>query len=177
MNLVVDVFIIILPIPMLFHLRLSLPKRFAFAGIFSLGATIYVPSLLRFLWLHGWDLTDLEYGVGPETICSGLEPTLGIVNACLRTINPALAKLTGFNITGRVKSNFNYRESSALYSSQSRNTPRTRRENQAQGFERLEDIPLTNIQADSRVVRDYGEDDYTIQVTTEWTSLQAFQRY
>lgn len=37
-NLVIDLFIVVLPMPMLFGLQMSLPKRFSIAGMFSLGA-------------------------------------------------------------------------------------------------------------------------------------------
>lgn len=37
-NLVLDATIVILPMPMLFGLQMSLPKRFGIAGMFSLGA-------------------------------------------------------------------------------------------------------------------------------------------
>ena len=37
-DLVIDLFIVVLPMPMLFGLQMSLPKRFSIAGMFSLGA-------------------------------------------------------------------------------------------------------------------------------------------
>jgi hypothetical protein len=44
-------------------------------------------------WLATWDLTDLTYTETPGAIYSILEPTLGVVNACLPTIKPAMKKI------------------------------------------------------------------------------------
>ena len=58
-------------------------------------ARICVISLLRVIWLWTWDLADMTYNVTPGAIYSVLEPTLGVVNACLPTIKPAITELFG----------------------------------------------------------------------------------
>jgi hypothetical protein len=58
-------------------------------------ASICVVSLLRVIWLWNWNLADLTFTVTPGAIYSVLEPTLGVVNACLPTIRPALTELFG----------------------------------------------------------------------------------
>lgn len=50
---------------------------------------------MRVLWLGEWDTEDLTYTVRPLAIYSILEPALGIVNACLPTIKPALTIIAG----------------------------------------------------------------------------------
>lgn len=52
-------------------------------------------SLLRSIWIHTWDQSDLTYNVTPGAIYFVLEPTLGVVNACLPTIKPAVMKIFG----------------------------------------------------------------------------------
>ncbi|KAI1496432.1 hypothetical protein F5X99DRAFT_400466 [Biscogniauxia marginata] len=168
-NLVVDAFIVALPMPMLFSLKLSLPKRFGVAGMFSLGALICVMSLLRILWLQEWDLSDLTYGVGPGTIWSGLEPTLGIVNACLPTINPALTRIFGRGLLGRTGTPYvGNSKNSGQSRSQERRLPPGIRDTHGQGFERLDDdVPLTNIHSEN-VLRRNDDEENIIMVTTEW---------
>jgi hypothetical protein len=56
--------------------------------------------MLRVIWLNSWDLTDMTYTVTPGAIYSVLEPTLGVVNACLPTIKPAVSKIFGHQSTG-----------------------------------------------------------------------------
>ncbi|KAI0018401.1 hypothetical protein F4780DRAFT_751397 [Xylariomycetidae sp. FL0641] len=92
-NLIIDVCIVILPMPMVFGLQMSLSKRFGIAGMFSLGALICIISLLRIIWVVRLDLEDVTYGVGSGTIYSALEPILGVVNACLPTMKPALVRI------------------------------------------------------------------------------------
>ncbi|KUI69419.1 hypothetical protein VM1G_04922 [Cytospora mali] len=94
-NLVVDMFIVILPMPLVFRLQMTLSRRISVAGMFSLGALICVMSQLRVLWLANWNLSDMTYTVTPGAIYSILEPTLGVVNACLPTIKPAINKMFG----------------------------------------------------------------------------------
>lgn len=56
---------------------------------------ICVISLLRVIWLWTWNLADMTYNVTPGAIYSVLEPNLGVVNACLPTIKPAVNQLFG----------------------------------------------------------------------------------
>lgn len=45
--------------------------------------------------MHNWDQNDLSYDGTAGTIFAILESTLGVVNACLPTIMPAVTKLFG----------------------------------------------------------------------------------
>lgn len=45
--------------------------------------------------MHTWDQSDLTYSGTIGTILTVLEPTLGVVNACLPTIMPAVKELFG----------------------------------------------------------------------------------
>ncbi|KAI0845129.1 hypothetical protein F5Y00DRAFT_247109 [Daldinia vernicosa] len=94
-NLIIDAFIVILPMPMVFRLRMPWPKKLSIAAMFSLGAIICILSLLRILSVLAWDLTDITYSNVRLNIYSELEPTLGVVNACLPTIKPALNFIFG----------------------------------------------------------------------------------
>ena len=54
---------------------------------------ICIISLQRVLWFKNWDLLDLSYTSVGGDYWSILEPSLGIVNACLPTMQPVLRKL------------------------------------------------------------------------------------
>lgn len=62
-------------------------------------------SLLRIVWLKNWDITDLTYTVTPGACWSVLEPTLGVVNACLPTIRPSLRKILNKDVLAWSKAN------------------------------------------------------------------------
>ncbi|KAI1427606.1 hypothetical protein F5Y12DRAFT_142312 [Xylaria sp. FL1777] len=95
MNLIIDAFIVILPMPLLFKLQLPLFKRLGVAVMFSLGAVICILSLFRIIALQTWDLSDVTFGSPQVSIYSSIEPTIGVINACLPTIKPAIYKLCG----------------------------------------------------------------------------------
>ncbi|KAH7320743.1 hypothetical protein B0I35DRAFT_199223 [Stachybotrys elegans] len=132
---------------------------------------------MRVIWLWTWDLTDLTYTVVPGAIWSCLEPTLGVVNACLPTMMPAIHKLFGpgaFGFTRRGTSNgISGKSSSGLAShSHERRTTISGKENTHRDFERLDDeYPLTSIQADTSSTNKSIEDGrggQGITVTRQW---------
>lgn len=64
----------------------------------SFGNSICVITILRIKALYDLDLTDITYSIGPMGLWTGLEPTLGIINACLPVIQPILHKLSQKNV-------------------------------------------------------------------------------
>lgn len=50
-------------------------------------------TILRVVYLHTLDLVDFTYSSAMLCVWSVLEPTLGIVNACLPLVRPATDKL------------------------------------------------------------------------------------
>ncbi|KAK5633865.1 hypothetical protein RRF57_009579 [Xylaria bambusicola] len=103
MNLVIDAFIVVLPMPILFKLHLPLFKKLGIAVMFSLGAVICIISLFRILALLEWNLEDVTFESTRISIFSLAEPTLGVINACLPTIKPALYRLCGKEVRGGSK--------------------------------------------------------------------------
>ncbi|KAI1487872.1 hypothetical protein F5X96DRAFT_686403 [Biscogniauxia mediterranea] len=121
-NLVIDAFIVGLPMPMFFGLQMSLPKKLSIVGMFSLGALICVLSLLRVVWLQNWHLDDMTYTVTAGAIYTILEPTLGVINACLPTMRPVLKRLFGTSVSAWPQS----RTSGTKDSTNSKNSEQTR---------------------------------------------------
>ncbi|KAF2455726.1 hypothetical protein BDY21DRAFT_350155 [Lineolata rhizophorae] len=91
-NLVTDLIIVIMPIPMLWGLRVPLAKKLGIIAIFSLGAVICVISLLRTIYVPTIDLADFHYSAATFGRWSVLEPTLGVINACLPVMRPVLVR-------------------------------------------------------------------------------------
>ncbi|ROW16455.1 hypothetical protein VPNG_02754 [Cytospora leucostoma] len=96
-NLVIDAFVVGLPMPKLFGLQMVLSKKLGLASMFSLGAIICIISLLRVITVAHWDLNDITYSSSGVSVYSVLEPTLGIINICLPTIRPAMLAIAGRN--------------------------------------------------------------------------------
>ncbi|KAI1759310.1 hypothetical protein GGR53DRAFT_513984 [Hypoxylon sp. FL1150] len=63
------------------------------ARLLTAFPSICILSLLRVVYVDRWDLSDATYSVPSSTILTVLEPTLGIVNASLPVIKPALDRI------------------------------------------------------------------------------------
>ncbi|KAI2637748.1 hypothetical protein GGS26DRAFT_544993 [Hypomontagnella submonticulosa] len=167
-NLLIDVFIVALPMPMLFGLRITLLKKFGVAAMFGLGAVICVISLLRVLWLQSWDLNDLTYTAGPGALYSNLEPTLGVVNACLPTIKPAINRIFGAGAMKWTKKKSNGTDSSNTVAENESNLLSSVKGARHGDFIRLEDnIPLTSVSAERHFGRNIEESN-SITITRGW---------
>ncbi|KAI1075918.1 hypothetical protein F5B20DRAFT_558382 [Whalleya microplaca] len=168
-NLVIDAWVVALPMPMLFGLRVSLLKKFGIASMFSLGILICVLSLLRVISILAWDLTDATYTTTGVAVYSILEPTLGVVNACLPTIKPAIRRLfVNVPLSSAHKSPRSTVQSVSVRTARDRK--RLPLDDDAYGvdFVRHEDnIPLTTINT-RRVSHDHQGEEDTITITREW---------
>ncbi|KAG6361353.1 hypothetical protein INS49_009578 [Diaporthe citri] len=112
---------------------------------------ICVLSLLRVHWLAAWDLTDLTYTETPGAIYSVLEPTLGVVNACLPTIKPAINKILGLDALNCSQRDPESNKSSNKTPVQNRRWTygASVKGNGKRDFERLEDeFPLTSLRTE-----------------------------
>ncbi|KAH8600631.1 hypothetical protein B0O99DRAFT_736691 [Bisporella sp. PMI_857] len=175
-NLIIDAFIVTLPMPMLLGLQMSLSKKLKVTAMFSLGALICIFSLLRVLWLQSWDLADMTYTVAPGAIYSVLEPSLGVVNANLPAIMPAVHMLLGLRRNGG-GSKGSTRINKGLYISHDNKLPSSIKgamQDRPDGFECLNDnVPLTVISAgDARERCGLGGDldeERSIAISCGWT--------
>ncbi|PVI01621.1 hypothetical protein DM02DRAFT_627521 [Periconia macrospinosa] len=92
-NVVIDIIVVIMPMPMLWQLHMPFTKKVGVIAMFSLGGGICIISILRVIYVAKMDLTDFAYASVDLSIWSVLEPTLGIVNACLPVLRPIIARL------------------------------------------------------------------------------------
>lgn len=96
-------------------------------------------------------MSDLTYTVTPGAIYTVLEPTLGVVNACLPTIKPAIVKLFGskaLNWTRHDRSKNSGRSGSTPQASG--RSQRKVKGNITRDFERLDDeFPLNEIRIET----------------------------
>ncbi|KAF2451160.1 hypothetical protein P171DRAFT_515235 [Karstenula rhodostoma CBS 690.94] len=97
-NLVQDVVLIAMPMPLLWNLRLPLSKKISLTFVFAMGSGICVITLIRVIDTTKADLQDVTHDYASVGILSVLEPLLGIVNCSLpllRPIIPRVAELVG----------------------------------------------------------------------------------
>ncbi|KAI1458187.1 hypothetical protein F4805DRAFT_474625 [Annulohypoxylon moriforme] len=96
-NLVLDMSILVLPMPMLWTLRLNSSKKVALMFVFSLGIFVCFATAWRTYIVVKFSTPEAKLNftitVMQDALWSGLEINLGIINACLPIIPPALQRL------------------------------------------------------------------------------------
>ena len=73
--------------------RISLSRRLTVSLMVHATYRICIISLQRVIWFKNWVLVDMSYTSVGSDYWSILEPSLGIVNACLPTMQPVLRLL------------------------------------------------------------------------------------
>ena len=93
-DLLTDVMVLVLPLPMIARLQMPLKQKMAVAGMFLLGTLVCVTSAVRlgvFLKLipeFPKHLSDITYHQAPLGYWSLIEGSLSVVSACLPTLRP-----------------------------------------------------------------------------------------
>lgn len=96
MNLLLDVEIVILPMPIVWGLKMARCKKMALSGIFGIGVIICAITVYRVKVTSTiGDPTDLH---AQDTYChiallSSLEALLGVISACLPLLKPLFCKV------------------------------------------------------------------------------------
>ncbi|KAI0972308.1 hypothetical protein F4678DRAFT_57575 [Xylaria arbuscula] len=96
-NLFLDIGIFILPLPMLWNLQLSARKKVGVTFVFGLGIFVIFSTIWRTYnvaeFSEPLNMLNFTEAVIPVTLWSGLEITLGIINACLPVVQPAVNRI------------------------------------------------------------------------------------
>ncbi|KAI1500752.1 hypothetical protein F5X99DRAFT_385366 [Biscogniauxia marginata] len=91
-NMVIDLSIVALPMPLLWELQMAFGKKMAISGILSLGLLICGLTAARIHSVLALDPLDFTHSVVPDIILGALEIELGVVNACLPILRPLIRK-------------------------------------------------------------------------------------
>ncbi|TGO59556.1 hypothetical protein BCON_0043g00140 [Botryotinia convoluta] len=90
-NLLTDVIILCLPMPMIWKLNMTAHKKVVLSGVFLLGGFVCVSSIIRIISLAKIDYNDITYTLVDVGIWTSCETPLAITCACLPTL-PAYIK-------------------------------------------------------------------------------------
>ncbi|KAI1124380.1 hypothetical protein F5Y10DRAFT_30950 [Nemania abortiva] len=94
-DFVIDIIIISLPLPILWGLQLPVAKKVALTIVFSLGLGIIIITSVRLKYFLALDPLDITFSIWQAGVLSAIVPLLGIVNANLPVMQPALKKCFG----------------------------------------------------------------------------------
>ncbi|EXF86260.1 hypothetical protein CFIO01_02319 [Colletotrichum fioriniae PJ7] len=104
-NIVMDVVLLILPIPTVFRLQASLGKKLRLTGFFSLGLITTVTSILRLYLLSKIQQSeDLTWDAAPANITSFLEVNFLLICACVPSVYHFFNELKRDSSTGNQSS-------------------------------------------------------------------------
>ncbi|KAF6808618.1 hypothetical protein CPLU01_15648 [Colletotrichum plurivorum] len=95
-NLITDVILLVIPVPEILKLQMTKDKKIGVCGILGLGSFVCIASAVRVHHLGVFaSATDITWMMGPVAIWSSVEPSVGIVSACLPAFKPLLRALKG----------------------------------------------------------------------------------
>ncbi|KAJ5807009.1 Satratoxin biosynthesis SC1 cluster protein [Penicillium riverlandense] len=99
LDLVTDVCVFALPLPMIWNLHARMATRAALSSVFGLGILTMVVSILRIVALMATNFADITYTASYPLLWSFLEPALGITVACGPLLGPLTKKTKAFVAT------------------------------------------------------------------------------
>ncbi|MCJ1461458.1 hypothetical protein MMC07_000055 [Pseudocyphellaria aurata] len=90
-NIVTDVFILIIPIPMVIKLKIPLPQKFGLACMFAVGSLTFITSVIRLVTLKPLFTTiDQTWAVATPAIWIVVEANLVIICCCFLALKSFL---------------------------------------------------------------------------------------
>ncbi|KAF9894627.1 hypothetical protein FE257_006515 [Aspergillus nanangensis] len=92
-NVLMDFVILALPIPMIWNLQRAWQDKLALNGVFALGIFVCFASIYRIVVLFWMDPSDTTYTVYQATLWTHIEPSIGLICACLPIIRGLFPKL------------------------------------------------------------------------------------
>ncbi|RKL34114.1 hypothetical protein BFJ72_g9601 [Fusarium proliferatum] len=93
-NLFTNVIVLLIPVPEVLKLQMSREKKGAVFGILALGGLVCIASAVRVYYLDVFaKAADNTWAMGTVAIWSSVEPSMGIVSACLPSFKSFLRYL------------------------------------------------------------------------------------
>ncbi|KAL4903832.1 hypothetical protein BDW74DRAFT_155471 [Aspergillus multicolor] len=121
-NLILDVTVGLLPVPVLWKLQMKRRKKIELALMFALGIAICIITIFRINMINDLVSTDLTYTTTPLMIFTILEPLLGIILACLPLLRPVFERVSAFRTLHSSRGSGDNGTPTPQFSGQSRET-------------------------------------------------------
>ncbi|KAL4986839.1 hypothetical protein BDW68DRAFT_178432 [Aspergillus falconensis] len=94
-NMILDFFIVVLPLPVLWRLQMARKRKIMLSGVFSLGLCICAMNLTRTVLVVTQNRADVSYSIALIGLFSILEVNVGMICAALPTLGPLFFKDSG----------------------------------------------------------------------------------
>ncbi|KAE8365612.1 hypothetical protein BDV27DRAFT_144277 [Aspergillus caelatus] len=133
-NVLTDVITLLVPIPIVSRLQIRPMQKVLISGIFLLGGFVSVGSMVRIFYLTLLATNpDITWVMGDVYLWSTIEPCIGIVCACLPTLNALLRRTTKLVLGSNAERLFGSFSLSA-----SRKKRRDRSQSKSRSFQQLD---------------------------------------
>ncbi|KAL6715742.1 hypothetical protein ACLMJK_006703 [Lecanora helva] len=107
MNMIGDVVVLVLPFPTVVGLQMHSKHKIAVLGMFLTGILVVVAGIGRtvaYFKDHYNDTFDFSYWYYSLVAWTTVEPTLGVISACLPTLRPLFAGMSPESLMGSIRS-------------------------------------------------------------------------
>lgn len=92
-NCVLDVLIVLIPLPLLWRLRTTKNQKITLTAIFVVGGFVCVCSIIRLVVLSRLQDVDLTWNYINAAIWTATEPSMGVISACLPSMRPLFNRI------------------------------------------------------------------------------------
>ncbi|KAF6232414.1 hypothetical protein HO173_009519 [Letharia columbiana] len=94
-NLFLDVTAVVLPMPVLWGLKMAVGKKMMLSGMFGMGTAICAITLYRIYDTSTIAVSNAQEAYAVIAMLTSLEALLGVINACLPVLKPIFNKMRG----------------------------------------------------------------------------------
>lgn len=92
-NAATDFALLVLPIPILWHLKTGTPQKLLLTFIFIMGMTVCAVSIVRLVVISQFHGTDITYAYVSGSIWTAAEPSIAVVSACIPSLRPLFVRV------------------------------------------------------------------------------------
>ncbi|MCJ1405072.1 hypothetical protein MMC11_008298 [Xylographa trunciseda] len=82
-NVILNVVILVLPLPMIWTLQIERSQKIALSSVFLLGGFIVIVSIVRVVILNSLEEVDITWEFVNAGLWTSVEPAIGVCSACL----------------------------------------------------------------------------------------------
>ncbi|KAL9068514.1 MAG: hypothetical protein Q9161_006163 [Pseudevernia consocians] len=151
-NAATDFALLVLPIPILWHLKTGTPQKLLLTFIFIMGMTVCAVSIIRLIVISQFHGTDFTYAYVSGSLWTAAEPSIAVVSACIPSLRPLFVRVV-WGGTHRPKPALPEIYPTSSWRSGTKSHP-------DRSFNRLQDNSLPNIHSGNGSVWNHKTDVY-----------------
>ncbi|KAJ5095079.1 hypothetical protein N7532_007370 [Penicillium argentinense] len=105
-NVVSDVFILLVPFPIVWRLKMRVTQKLMVSGVLLLGVFVCAASIIRLHYVHYLNSPDLTWVMSDVYVWSAVEPCLGIICGSLPAMQPLVRSVMKMETLFQIRPQF-----------------------------------------------------------------------